>query len=213
VSEIMAARGDTHQGDVRVVVVSGLPRSGTSMMMRMLEAGGLPLLTDGIRKSDVDNPNGYYEFEPVKKLKDDATWVPDAQGKAVKIVYLLLYHLPANARYKVIFMRRMIVEVVASQDIMLRRAGVIVSPEQTERTIMHFDRQVRAIEAWLSQQDNFEVIYVDYNRILNDAAAICLQIQKFLAVDLDTARMQLVVTGSLYRQRAENLIKHWNTSS
>jgi hypothetical protein len=209
----MDAESNTDQADVSVVVVSGLPRSGTSMMMRMLEVGGLPLLTDGIRKPDEDNPNGYYEFEPVKKLKDDATWVPDAKGKAIKIVYLLLCHLPANGRYKVIFMRRMIEEVVASQYKMARRAGVIVSPGQTERIIMHLDRQVGAIGAWLSQQDNFEVIYVDYNRILNDAAAICLQIKKFLAIDLDTARMQLAVTGSLYRQRAENLIKHRNTSS
>jgi hypothetical protein len=108
-------------------------------------------------------------------------------------------------------MQRMIEEVVASQDEMLRRRGVTVPPESTERIIVHLDRQVRAIEAWLSQQNNFEVIYVDYNRTLSDAAGICLRIKSFLALNLDAARMQSVVTGSLYRQRAENLIKYRDT--
>jgi hypothetical protein len=188
-----------------VVVVSGLPRSGTSMMMRMLEAGGLPTLTDGFRKPDPDNPYGYYEFEPGKNLEDDASWVPDARGKAVKIVSEDLYHLPADTRYKVIFMRRIIEEVVASQDEMRRRSGVTVSPEESKRYIGHCDRHLRHIEAWLSQQNNFGVLYVDYNMTLSDAATTSLRVKDFLGIDLDATRMQSIVTRSLYRQRAPNL--------
>lgn len=104
-----------------ITVVSGLPRSGTSMMMQILEAGSMPILTDYIRKSDEDNPQGYYEFEPVKKNKDDPSWVSDGTGKAVKMVYRLLYDLPKDFEYRVIFMRRIIDEVLISQAKMLKR--------------------------------------------------------------------------------------------
>ena len=87
-----------------VTVVSGLPRSGTSMMMRILEAGGMDVLTDQIRTADVDNPRGYYEFEPVKKTKDDPSWIPEAAGKAVKMVYQLLYDLPDGFHYQILMM-------------------------------------------------------------------------------------------------------------
>src|SRR5215472_863985 len=93
-----------HNSDSPVIVVSGLPRSGTSMMMRMLEAGGVPVITDGLRQADADNPNGYYEYEPVKLLKQDSSWLPQARGKAVKMVYLLLCDLPPGLRHDVIFM-------------------------------------------------------------------------------------------------------------
>jgi hypothetical protein len=116
------ARGDPvlEQAPCDIVVVSGLPRSGTSMMMQMLEAGGLPILTDGERVADADNPRGYYEYAPAKRLMTDRTWLPAADGKAVKIVAQLLPYLPpAPHRFRVIFMKRDLGEVLASQQVML----------------------------------------------------------------------------------------------
>src|SRR5215211_3521881 len=107
-----------------LTIVSGLPRSGTSMMMRMLETGGLPVLTDHVRTPDDDNPNGYYEFEAVKQTKEDDSWLEGTEGKAVKMVYRLLYDLPADHSYRVLFMRRKLEEVLASQRVMLERHGV-----------------------------------------------------------------------------------------
>jgi len=109
--------------DETITVVSGLPRSGTSMMMQMLGAGGLAVLTDGKRGADADNPRGYYEYEAVKSLGQDASWLASAGGKAVKIVSALLIHLPDGFDYRVIFMRRPIAEVLASQRAMLDRLG------------------------------------------------------------------------------------------
>ena len=106
-----------------IIVVSGLPRSGTSMMMQMLEAGGLPIVTDHIRKADEDNPRGYYELEKVKKIKEDPSWLADCHGKAFKMVSALLYFLPKSRKFKVIFMKRNIEEMLASQRLMLMRLG------------------------------------------------------------------------------------------
>src|SRR5450432_3057856 len=106
-----------------ITVVSGLPRSGTSLMMQMLAAGGMPLLTDQIRAPDQDNPRGYFEFERVKQIKRDQAWLGSAVGKAVKIIHLLLYDLPPNRNYRVIFMRRNIEEVLISQRKMLQRTA------------------------------------------------------------------------------------------
>ena len=111
------------ESDQVVTIVSGLPRSGTSLMMRMLESGGIPVLIDGVRDADEDNPQGYYEYEPVKKTKEDTTWLQQASGKAVKMVYQLLYDLPPHYQYRVVFMRRRMSEVLASQKIMLNRRG------------------------------------------------------------------------------------------
>src|SRR5574337_153211 len=100
-----------------ITIVSGLPRSGTSMMMQMLHRGGIPAVTDEIRSADEDNPKGYYEFEPVKKTKEDASWLARAGGKVVKMVYRLLYDLPGDYAYHVVFMRRNLREVIASQNV------------------------------------------------------------------------------------------------
>ena len=106
-----------------IVVVSGLPRSGTSLMMQMLQAGGMPLLIDDLRPADTDNPNGYWEYEPVKRLQQDNSWIPQAEGKAVKVVSALLQYLPPQHTYKIIFMQRPMQEVLASQTVMLERRG------------------------------------------------------------------------------------------
>ncbi len=106
-----------------ITIVSGLPRSGTSMMMSMLEAGGIGSVVDGIRKADDDNPKGYFEFERVKQLKKDSSWLVEATGKVVKVISQLLRDLPPSYQYKVIFVRRNINEILASQTQMLIRRG------------------------------------------------------------------------------------------
>ena len=184
-----------------VIIVTGLPRSGTSMMMRMLESGGVPVIVDGIRKADADNPNGYYEYEPVKTLKRDSSWVTGAQGKAVKMVYLLLRDLPPDLPYDVIFMRRDLAEVVASQDEMLRRNGTQVSPYETRRLIALFRDELRKADEWLKARENFRVLDVDYSVTIDAPQTTVARIKAFLGLDLDEGGMQSVVARSLYRQR------------
>ena len=117
---VFGGKTTQRNNDKTIIVVSGLPRSGTSMMMKMLAEGGLPILTDALREADDDNPNGYYEFELVKKLPDGQNkWLADANHKVVKIISALLEHLPTNYRYKIIFMEREPSEILASQQKML----------------------------------------------------------------------------------------------
>jgi hypothetical protein len=189
--------------DSPVILVSGLPRSGSSMMMQMLEAGGVPILTDGVRKPDEDNPKGYYEYERSKRLNDDLSWVLTARGKAVKLLYCpVIFHLPSTDRYQVIFMRRNLAEVVASQFAMLRRKGVNEPAMDPQRAISLYVKELAKLENWLAEQANFETEYVDYNQTLADPQGTCARIRSFLGLNLDTARMESVVTQSLYRQRA-----------
>ena len=184
-----------------VVIVSGLPRSGTSMMMQMIEAGGVPVLSDARRSADNDNPRGYYEYEPVKSTRKDASWVANAVGKAVKVVHLLLMDLPAVHQYKVIFMRRPLEEVLASQTKMLHRKeqeGASLSPEQLAKA---FGRQLDKVANWLADQSNFDVLYVEHRQVLADPQAQAARINQFLGGTLDTTAMAAVVDPSLYRQR------------
>jgi hypothetical protein len=186
-----------------VILVSGLPRSGSSMMMRMLEAGGVPILTDGIRKPDEDNPNGYYEFERAKRLDHDLSWVFDARGMAVKLLYSpVFYNLPSTVCYQVVFMLRDLVEVVASQSTMLLRKGRSDVSFDSQRVIALYRAELAKVKDWLSRQDNFQTSYVNYNQTLANPQGTCGQIKNFLGLDLDEIAMNSVVTRSLYRQRS-----------
>jgi hypothetical protein len=192
---------DPHQP---IVVVSGLPRSGTSMMMRMLEAGGIPVIADGIRKPDADNPEGYYEYEPVKALKSDSSWLEDAGGRVVKIIYLLLRDLPNAYQYDVIFMRRAVEEVVASQDEMLRHGGASPDSEESMRLVTMFRNEVRVAEEWLASRPNFRVLYVEYREVIDHPRTVCSAIGSFLSFDLNQQAMESVVSPALYRQRRDH---------
>lgn len=184
-----------------VTIVSGLPRSGTSMMMQVLEAGGIDPLTDRLRAADDDNPRGYYELEAVKKTKQDASWLTDAPGKAVKLVHLLLYDLPGDRAYRVVFMRRKMQQVLASQQTMLERQSRQGSVLPAEKLGQIFADQLDKIVAYLDQQSNIRALYVDYNRIITDPDPLIDQINDFLGGSLDTHAMQKVVDPNLYRQR------------
>jgi len=185
-----------------VIVVSGLPRSGTSMMMKMLEAGGLPLLTDHLRTPDEDNPKGYYEFERVKQLpKGDTAWLPEAQGKAVKVISALLEHLPADYEYRVIFMRRDLNEVLASQRKMLIRRGENPDKVNEQELLRLFAKHVRQVLHWLEQQPHMKVLEIPYNALIQDPVPYVRQINAFLGGTLDEDAMIRVVDPSLYRNR------------
>jgi len=186
-----------------VVIVSGLPRSGTSMMMKMLEAGGLELMTDGLREADADNPKGYYEYERVKRLdKGDTAWVAEADGKAVKVISALLEHLPPGYQYRVLFMNRRMEEVLASQRKMLERRGER-SDIDDEKLGELLAKHVRKVKAWLAVQPNFMVLDLDYNRMLLEPMPYAERINAFLDGILDEKRMVGVVDPSLYRNRAD----------
>jgi hypothetical protein len=184
-----------------VTIVSGLPRSGTSMMMKMLETGGLTVLTDHVRTADEDNPKGYYEFERVKQIEEDKAWLEEARGKVVKMIAALLKHLPPDYDYRVIFMRRKLDEVLASQRQMLVRRGEPTDAISDERMANLFGRHVKQVEAWLAEQPNVEVLYVDYGQALADPASQAQRVNRFLDGGLDEAAMARVVDPDLYRQR------------
>ena len=184
-----------------ITIVSGLPRSGTSMMMRMIEAGGIPALIDEIRKADEDNPRGYYEFEPVKKTQEDPSWLESAGGKVVKMVHLLLKDLPLNHEYRVIFMRRKLEEIISSQDVMLERRGRKRNDLTNEQLIKGFNVQIEEIDSYVSSKPNFKMIHADYNDILKDPAPWIEKINEFLGGNLDIDAMSKVVEPALYRQR------------
>jgi len=184
-----------------VTIVSGLPRSGTSMMMRMLEAGGLPVLVDNIRVADQDNPRGYYEFEPVKQTKRDASWVPSAEGKVVKMVYRLLYDLPLDREYRVVFMRRNLDEVLRSQQKMLAKDNRVDNIDDAEMSAI-YQAELARFDAWLAKQPCFQSLDVTYNEMLADPAPIVQEIDAFLGGNLDQAAMCGVVDPSLYRNRS-----------
>jgi len=185
-----------------ITIVSGLPRSGTSMLMKMLEAGGMEILTDNLRTADEDNPKGYYEFEAVKQLGENQEWLPDAQGKVVKIISQLLKPLPQDYKYKVIFMRRKMEEILASQKQMLIRRGEPTDAVSDETIAELFQKHLTQIEAWLVEQPNFEVLYVHYSEALEKPAETAEQIKEFLGGSLDTEKMNSVVDKSLHRQRS-----------
>jgi len=184
-----------------ITIVSGLPRSGTSMTMKMLEAGGIPPLTDEIREADTDNPKGYYEFERAKKLREgDIAWVPDAEGKAVKVIGALLMHMPPGFEYRVLFMRREMNEILASQAKMLKNRGE-ENKVDDEKMAALFAKHLKQVEDWMNSQPNLQYIDVDYNTMLADPAPQVKRINQFLGGNLDEAAMQMIVDPQLYRQR------------
>jgi hypothetical protein len=186
-----------------VTLVSGLPRSGTSMMMSMLQAGGMELVVDGERTADEDNPKGYFELERIKKIKSDAAWLRDAKGKVIKAISQLLLDLPTDGsiHYKVVFMRRNIDEVLASQKKMLIRRGTYkpeISDDEMKRMfLLHLEQ----VTDFLQKHDVIETLYVNYNRLIADPSDRIDSINQFLGGSLDTAAMSAVVDQQLYRNR------------
>jgi len=184
-----------------VTVVSGIPRSGTSLMMRMLEAGGIPALTDGERPADAHNPHGYFEYSPVRRLAEDASWMAAARGKAVKIVYRLLVRLPPCVGYRIVFMERDLAEAYASQRDMLHAKGDAAASQDGGRLIRAFAAELRATKAWLATQPAMPVLAVPYAEVIREPLAWAREVARFLGGGLDEAAMAAAVDPLLYRHR------------
>jgi hypothetical protein len=185
-----------------VIVVSGLPRSGTSMCMKMLEAADIPIVQDGIRTADVDNPKGYFEYEKVKDLDKggDNSWISEARGKAIKIISFLLPNLVAENNYKIIFMRRDIDEILASQNKMLdhRSEENVVEDERMKK--VYSDHLVKVF-SMLKYRDEMDFIEIKYNDVLKDPRPEAERINRFLGGKYSVDKMMTVVDPSLYRNR------------
>lgn len=185
-----------------ITVVSGIPRSGTSLMMQMMSAGGMPVLSDGLRAADVNNPRGYFELESIKALGRDQGAIAQADGKVVKVISSLLPSLPGQFDYRVIFMCRPLEEVVASQNRMLERLGKEVPQTPTAAVIAAFDAHLRKIKVWLGQQPNMAVRYVEYLNVLRAPAEEAAKVSVFLGRQLDLAAMACQVVQSLHREKS-----------
>jgi hypothetical protein len=186
-----------------IVVVSGLPRSGTSMMMRMLEAGGVPVMSDGARTADVDNPKGYYELERIKHLEKemDKTYLHEARGKAVKVISFLIKHLPDEHDYRVVFMRRDLDEVLVSQKKMIDRLASADAAADAEVMKEAFRNDIARVRVFCRTRPNFELCEVQYKEAIADPAAACRRVSAFLGDRLDEAAMRAAIDASLYRNR------------
>jgi hypothetical protein len=184
-----------------ITVVTGLPRSGTSLMMQILAAGGIPPLTDNVRGPDESNPRGYFEFEPVKRLRSDQSWVKQARGHAVKIVHLLIRELPIDSRlqYRVILMSRNMREILASQRVMLERQGKKSADETLLAQV--YQAQLGELERWLHQREQFATLKIDYADLIRTPRVAAVKIDEFLSCDLNVDEMTKAIDPGLYRQR------------
>lgn len=184
-----------------ITIVSGLPRSGTSLMMQMLVAGGMTALSDGERKADTDNPRGYLEWERIKKLPKEPGCIAEGEGKVVKVISQLLPSLPAGHEYRVIFMQRPLPEVMKSQDEMLKRRGEYDAALDTAPIEEAFQRHLIEVNQWLASQANVRVCRIHYHRILREPQATAEAVAQFLQVPLNLDAMIGEVDQSLYRNR------------
>ena len=195
-----AADDGTTEG---MVVVSGLPRSGTSMLMRVLRGGGVPLMVDDIRAADENNKLGYFEFEPVKSLGSgvarDLSWIAEARGKGVKVVAPLLRHLPAGIPARIIVLHRPLAQVLASQEAMKERLGTAGRSTSTAMLARRYATEMERIDGLVAARPAWRVLHVSYERMLADPAGECRRIGVFLGDRFDADRAAAGVDRSQRR--------------
>jgi hypothetical protein len=182
-----------------IIIVTGLPRSGTSMLMQMLAAGGMAILSDGLRAADEDNPRGYFEFEPVKNLLKDSKWLFEGRGKAIKIVAPLLAALPPGLACRVILSERDLEEVLDSQDRMLARRH---RPERRQMLKEEYARTLSRVKAMLAQRPATSLLVVEHGNVISNPLAVAGQVNDFLGGGLDAAKMAGAIDRKLHRNRA-----------
>lgn len=175
-----------------IFVVSGLPRSGTSMMMQMLEAAGMDLVFDSERPVDENNPRGYFEFEKVKFLGKENKWLEGIKGKAIKILFHQLQYLPAYLNYKIIFMKREMDKIIISQNKMLKSYGKPVS-EENDHIKSVFNKELEQIKRWLNEQENIDVLYIKYEDVLTSTNDIAKEVARFVNVEPALEKMCKIV--------------------
>lgn len=184
-----------------ITIVSGLPRSGTSLMMQMLAAGGMPILSDGERQADVDNPRGYLEWERIKQLPQDPACIAEAEGKVVKVISRLLLSLPPNHEYRVIFMQRPLPEVLASQETMLHHRGTAKPGADNSAIASAFEKHLREVYSWLDSKPYVKALRVPYHEVLRDPKNISRKIADFIEMNLNQDAMTHQADPTLYRNR------------
>lgn len=199
-ADIKAAIRENIKGDI--VIVSGLPRSGTSMMMQMLDKGGLDIFTDGLRTPDENNPKGYYEHELVKSLARNKAWVKEAKGKAVKVISHLLFELPANYHYRIIFMERDLDEVLKSQHHMLVRDGKAKDDTINIRLVNAFQQNLQKVKDWAPKQGNIDILFVSHRNLIDNPTEELAKVSTFLGGNLNIQEMASVVDKSLHREKS-----------
>jgi LPS sulfotransferase NodH len=192
-----------------ITIVSGLPRSGTSLMMQMLAAGGMPVLSDGERAADADNPRGYFEWERIKLLPQQPACIAEAEAKVVKVISQLLFALPLGRQYRIIFMERPLAEVVASQAEMIRRRGTSGPKLADTALLAALQAHLNQVNAWLNNKNKtgLPVCRVQYHEVLADARPVCKKIQGFLGHSLQLDAMAGQIDSSLYRQRSASSVE------
>lgn len=184
----------------QITIVSGLPRSGTSLMMQMLEKGGCKLLIDGKREADKSNPKGYYEYAPVMNIHNDNSWIKEAKDKVVKVVAPLLKFLNSKYRYKVVFMTRDLDEVIKSQQVMRGK-----DPDTLPvRLLESFHKLVKTVDLWKNRETGVDLIYVNYRDVLENPSEVLDRVIAFIGEDLNKEEMINCIDKSLYRNKVKS---------
>jgi hypothetical protein len=189
------------QPDAALTIVTGVPRSGTSLVMQMLAAGGHPIATDGVRAADADNPRGYFELEAARRLTRDASWLPPLAGRALKLVHTLVPLLPSDLRYRVLLVRRRLDEVLDSQRVMLTRLDAAPDPEEDERLLPALAAQLARLEVWLGAQPGLPWLRIEHAELIAQPARVAQRMAGFLGGGLDADAMATCVEPALHRQR------------
>lgn len=185
-----------------ITIVSGLPRSGTSLMMQILKAGGIQILTDNIRSADVDNPRGYFEYEKVKNLQNDNSWLQEAEGKALKVIAQLTPYLPIDFNYSVILMKRNIDEILLSQGKMVENLGGRKATVGSEVLKKVFEVQLKKCEEYINANKNFKKYEADFNKLVSGNIEIIKNLNSHLDLKLKLENITGVIDKSLYRNKA-----------
>jgi hypothetical protein len=200
---VILARVSNVRIDFMITIVSGLPRSGTSLMMQMLVAGGMTPLADGERAADADNPKGYLEWERIKTLPKDPGCIAEAEGKVVKVISKLLLALPPGHEYRIVFMQRPLSEVLASQDQMLKRRGAYKEGADAAIISAAFEKHLREVYGWMEGKSYVKTLRVPYHDVLEKPREIVQQLTQFLQIDFDIKAMTQQIDESLYRNRGK----------
>lgn len=199
----MQRHGSERYTDNTIFVVSGLPRSGTSLMMQILEKAGIPVFKDDKRKADENNPRGYYEHQWVKRLASDNSWIEQAKGSAIKVISHLIFHLPAEFNYKIIFMLRNLKEVVVSQNRMLAKKGKADEKSYPYSIELAYARSLKRAKKWISNKHNVDVLYVDHAQLIKEPLSVVNEILEFTGVNGSSKEIASVVDNNLYRVKID----------
>jgi hypothetical protein len=203
----------------RITVVSGLPRSGTSLAMQILAAAGLEVAQDGVRPPDPDNPRGYFELEAVKGIRRDARFLEGCRGRVVKIVAPLLMELPKHFAYRVIFVERDLAEILASQRRLLERQGsdggqegIALDGATDEVLARAFRGALDRCRAWLARTQEIPALFVDHRTLLGSTGESVSRIAQFLEQTGDGARTSASLSAAAAERAQAAMIRAVDSS-